>query len=123
MQQDGKQYYINMNLQREFQNKHIDTSGRTVAYYYPFKEKKQEVIVLDIPKGYRVAHLPKAEHASIDGLWGYTITYKADKKKVTLIKDYELNTLTANAHQFADNNKMVDGLKEIYKESVVLTAN
>ncbi|MFI5196841.1 MAG: transglutaminase domain-containing protein [Chitinophagales bacterium] len=121
-QKEGKQYYINMNLNREFENKHIDTKDRTVPYFYNYKEKTQEVVVLDIPKGYKVTYLPKNAQGSVDGMWGYKISYKADKKQVTLVKEYELNTMAIGQKQFADNNKMVDDLKKIYKESVVLIA-
>ena len=118
----GKQYYINMNMERNFENKRIDTKDRTVPYFYKHKEKTHEVVVMDIPKGYKVSHLPADAHGSVDGMWGYKISYKADKKQVTLVKEYELNTMVISQKQFADNNKMVDDLKKIYKESVVLTA-
>jgi transglutaminase-like putative cysteine protease len=123
VQKAGKQYFVNLNLDRLFADKYIDTRDRTVPYFFKYKGKTSEVVTLEIPKGYKVAHLPPAAHGSIDGLWSYTVTYKADKKNITLIKEYELNSLTVAQNKFADNNKMVDGLKNIYKESVVLSAN
>jgi transglutaminase-like putative cysteine protease len=123
VQQVGKQYYVNMNMNRAFEDKYIDTRERTVPYFYKYKERTNEVVVLDIPKGYHVTHLPAAARAAVDGLWGYKISYKADAKKITLVKEYELNTMTAVPKQFADNNKLVSDVKKLYKESVVLTAN
>lgn len=116
----GKQCYINMNLQRSFDT-HI-ASDRKIPYFNDYKQKTTEVVVLDIPKGYRIAHLPKDAQGSADGLWNYKISYKAGKDKITLTKEYELNTLSVSAARFAEHNKLVDGLKKLYKESVVLTA-
>ena len=121
--QAGKQYYINMNLKHTYEDKRIDTQSRAIPYYYDFKNKTKEVVVLDIPKGYRVAHVPPSAEGSVDGLWSYKISYKTDKKKITLVKEYELNTLAAKPELFAANNKMVDELNKLYKETVVLTAN
>jgi hypothetical protein len=118
----GKQCFINMNLLRTFENSHIDGAHRTPTYYHPYKEKMKEVVVLEIPKGFRVAHLPAAAKGSVDGLWSYSVKYKSDGKTIKLIKEYELNTMEVKHTQFAANNKMVDDLKKIYKESVVLTA-
>lgn len=119
----GKEYYINMNLKKTFADKHIDSKDRTVAYHYPCKEKTSEVVVMEIPKGFRVTHLPAPAKGGVDGLWGYSISYKTDKKTITLTKEYELNTLTAGPRLFDANNKMVDDLKKIYRETVVLTAD
>lgn len=123
VQKVGKQCYINMNLNRDYENKLIDTKGRKVPYFNDYKEKKKEIVVLEIPKGYRVAHLPPAATGAADGLWAYKISYKADGRKITLTKEYELKTLSISPKQFADNNKLVDNLKKNYNESVVLTAN
>ena len=118
----GKQYFVNMNIKRSFADRHIDATDRTTPYYYPYKEKTKEVVVLELPKGYRVAHVPAPTKGTVDGMWNYTISYKAEKDMVTLTKEYELNTLTANSKQIAANNKMVDDLKKAYRETVVLTA-
>jgi hypothetical protein len=118
----GKQYFFNMNLIRRYSDNHIDLTDRTVPYYYPFKETTKEVVVLEIPKGFKVASLPKPTKGSVDGMWNYTISYKADAKTVVLTKEYTINTLSANVKQVADNNKMATGLDNIYRESVVLTA-
>jgi hypothetical protein len=114
---------VNLNLLHYFEDNCIDTKDRTVPSYFDYKASRKEVVVLDIPKGYHVKHLPPATKNAIDGLWTYSISYIADKDKITLTKEYELNTLAINADKFADNNKMVDGLKKVYKESVVLTTN
>ena len=123
VQKAGKQYFVNMNVKRTFADKHIDTAGRNVANYYDYRQRIQEVVVLEIPKGMKVTHIPDTAQGSADGLWSYKISYRKDKDKITLTKEYELNTIAASPKQFADNNKMVDDLTKYYRESVVLTAN
>lgn len=119
----GKEYYVNMNLYKDFSNQRMNDTERKVGYYYPYKEKRKEVVVLDIPEGYKVAHLPPAAHGGLDGVWSYKISYTADKKKVTLTKEYELSSLSLSPDEFNRNNKIIDGLNREYKESVVLTAS
>ena len=121
--QVGKQCIVNMNLLHYFEDANIETKDRTVPTYFDYKTTHKEVVVLNIPKGWKVKYLPAAEKNTVDGLWNYSISYKADRDKITLTKEYELNTTAISADKFADNNKMVDGLKKIYKESVVLTTN
>ncbi len=121
VQQVGKKSYVNMNVLHTMEDMWIDADKRNVAYYTDYKQKKKEVVELEIPKGYKVAYLPASAKGGVDGLWNYTITYKADANKITLTKVYEFNTLAVTPAQFAANNKMVEELKKQYKESVALT--
>jgi hypothetical protein len=122
VQKVGKECYVNMNLRHNFENNRINDPERKVPYFFDYKQRANEVVVLDIPKGYKVSYLPKDAQGAANGLWSYKISYKADKEKVTLTKEYVLNTLSVDERQFAENNKMVDDLKKLYKETVVLTA-
>jgi transglutaminase-like putative cysteine protease len=117
----GKEYIVNMNLDRQYSGQRMNDSERKVGYYYPYKEKTKEVVVLDIPEGYKVTHLPPAAHGGIEGVWSYNISYKADKNKIVLTKEYEQQALSLSPGQFANNNKIIDELNHEYKESVVLT--
>ena len=118
----GKEYIVNMNLHRTFGDERMNDSERKVGYYFPYKEKTKEVVVLDIPDGYKVTHLPASAHGGLEGVWSYNISYKADKKNIILTKEYERQALSLSPGQFANNNKIIDELNHEYKESVVLTA-
>jgi hypothetical protein len=124
VQQVKKDYFVNMNVNRPFLDLRVTEEDRNVAAYHPHKEIIRETVTLNIPDGYRVTYLPKAAKGSVDGLWNYSFTYTSDPKSktVTLKKVYELKTMKIDPAQFAANNKLVDGLKEQYKETVVLTA-
>jgi len=118
----GNDYFVNMNLDREYGGMRMNDSERQVGYYFPYKEKVKQAVVLDIPEGYKVTHLPPDAHGGLDGVWSYKIAYKADKKQVTLTKEFEIQSLTLNAAEFKNNNRIIDQLNKEYKESVVLTA-
>ncbi len=117
----GKEYIVNMNLDRAYANQRMNDSERKVGFYYPYKEKTKEVVVLDIPEGYKVTHLPGAAHGGLEGVWSYKISYAADKKKIVLTKEYEQQALSLSPGQFVNNNRIIDELNHEYKESVVLT--
>ena len=121
-QKVGRECYINMNLKKDFEDRHIDTKDRSVPVYNKYKEKRKEVVVLQVPKGYRVSHVPGDAKGNVDGLGGYKISYKSDGKKVVLTKEFEVSTLSIPSKKFAENNKMIEDLKKAYKESVVLSA-
>lgn len=118
----GKEHYVNMNLNRSFDN-WVDVEDRNVAVSYKYKYKVTEVVTLDIPKGYKATYVPENASGRLDGLWSFDISYTALPDKVVLTKKYELNTLTLPVERFAENNKMVENLRKQYKESIVLTAN
>ncbi len=118
----GKDYIINMNMRRQFENDYIDTAGRKAAWYHSFKSVEKEVVTLDIPEGCKVTYLPKGAQGRLNDMWSYTIAYKSDGKKITLTKEYTINTLKVPASQFVENNKAIKELEKQYKEAVVLTA-
>ena len=119
----GKEYIVNMNLHHEFEEDYIDlTEHRKVSWYHPYKYEQKDVVVMDIPSGYKVSSLPKNASGKLNDFWNYSIVYKTDGKKITLTKNYTLNALAISAPHFAENNKEILELEKQYKESVVLTA-
>jgi len=123
VQNAQKEYYINMNLNRAFENNWVDTAERDVTLYYKFKEQLREVVVLDIPDGFHASYIPPDAFRSMNGTWDYKISYKSTPKTITLTKEYDLNTRSIDKQHFTENNKMIESLRKEYKESVVLTAN
>ena len=118
----GKDYIVNMNLTRFMEDEHIDTTDRKAAWYFKYKNIVKEVVVLDVPAGYKVTYLPKNAQGKLDDMWSYKITYKSDGKKITQTREYTINTMSISPRYFNEHNKVVDELEKQYKESVVLTA-
>ena len=118
----GEDYIVNMNLENTYSNLRMNDSERKVGYYFPCKEKIKEVVVLDIPEGYTVTHLPPDAHGGVDDVWSYKISYTANKKQVVLTKEFETRSLSMSATDFKNNNRVIDQLNIEYRKSVVLTA-
>jgi hypothetical protein len=123
VQQVGKECYVNMNVQRRYEDTRADEKDRTVPLWCKYKDKQNEVVQLQIPAGYHVSYLPPNAQGKMEGNRSYKITYTATPTTITLTKEYEWLTLALPADKFAENNKMTDELKKQYKESVVLSAN
>lgn len=121
VQMAGKEYYVNMNVKRNYDGSHIDTQGRAVPYYFKYKDVEKEVVVLDVPAGYHVSYLPPDGKGALGDIWSYAISYKSIAGKVVLTKEYVLNSMSVPVARFAAHNQMVEDLKKQYKESVVLT--
>lgn len=123
VQKVGNEYYVNMNLKRNYDGNHIDTQDRKVPYYFKYKDIEKEVVVLDIPQGYHVSYLPSDAKQALDDIWNYSISYKKQEGKVVQTKEYYLNSMTVPVSRFNAHNQMIEDLKKQYKESVVLTAD
>jgi hypothetical protein len=123
VQRVGDEVYVNMNLKRNFDGSNIDTQGRVVPYYFKYKDIETEVVVLDIPAGYKVSYLPKEASGALNNTWDYALSYKVFGSKVILTKKYTMRSMTVPHALFARHNEMVRELQKQYKESIVLTAD
>ena len=119
----GKEYYINLNLKHSYEDDYAEIAERQVAIEHSFNTATREVVVLDIPKGYRVTYLPPDKEERVPGLWSYSIRYQKTGTQVKLIKEYSQDALYVQPAQFGAQNKLVDALRAEYRESIVLTAN
>ncbi len=115
------QYMVNMNITRYLTDTWIDTTGRDVPYFFNNKEKVKEVVVLELPKGGGVAHLPAPVRGTLGNVLSYSMTYAVRGRQVILTKVYELKSRSVGKKDFAAYNRLIDNLNKHYKESVVLT--
>lgn len=118
----GKEYYVNLNLQRLYQDEFADKAERKVMIERSYKNRMKQVVVLDIPQGYKVSYLPPDKAEAVPGLWSYKISYKNNGKQVSLFKEYQFDSIAIDPDQFDQHNKLVEGLRSQYKESIILTA-
>jgi Transglutaminase-like superfamily/Domain of Unknown Function with PDB structure (DUF3857) len=121
LQHARQQYVVNLNVHDDFKNSWFETDGRTAPYVFGYKTKIINVVTLEIPKGSRVVYLPKSAKGGLRDLFTYKFSYHADGKKVTLIKEITLNTLSITQKDFKAYNRMINELQKQYKESVILS--
>jgi len=119
LQKNDKDVYINMQLEKEYQNDIIQP-GREAPREFEYKNINKNINVLEIPKGYKVSYLPASSSYS-DPMFGFKINYEV-KDNTILYKSYVyINTLMLNKEDFDRWNKMIRQLTKAYNETVTLT--
>lgn len=119
LQKNGNDVYINMQLEKEYQNDLIE-ADREAPREFEYKNINKNVNVLEIPKGYKVSYLPTNSSYS-DPMFGFKINYEV-KNNTILYRSYVyINTLLLNKDDFDRWNKMIRQLTKAYNETVILT--
>ncbi len=118
----GKNLIINMNMTNTYADRWVDLSNRKVGSYYDYKEKIKDVVVLNIPKGYKVSYLPKPVQGGDPNVWTYKINYKVVGNTIVLTKEYTTNTREVSRNLLSTTNTWANALEKQYQETVVLTA-
>ena len=119
--QVGKEYFINLNLLRKYEDE-ITPAERRDPIQYKNTVTENQVVVLQIPAGYGVSYLPQAVEGGVAGLWHYRISYEQVAGKVILHKEFVQDALEIESSSFNAQNALVKELRQAYQESVVLTA-
>lgn len=122
LQKAGDEYYINLNLQRNYAEARVDVSKRTTAIAQDYRSVKRQVVIFDIPEGYEVKYLPPSDKGYAEDAIGYNISYNVADGKVTMVKEITIPAMMTPVSRFDAYNKVIEGLKKNYKESVVLKA-
>jgi hypothetical protein len=123
IQKAGAERYINLNLHRYYERDLLDTLVRKAPVERKYKIRTRQVVVFEIPAGFRLSYLPPDASGGVPGLWSYRISYHQSGTKVQLVKEYEVNSLYIKPEQFVAHNRLVNDLGAQYKESIILTAD
>jgi transglutaminase-like putative cysteine protease len=115
----GNEYYINLNLEKLFENALIDTAKRKVPAEKDFKFIIKQYHILTIPEGYTVTYQPK-DFAIENDLIKLKISYQVNKGTITAIQEYENKKLMVYPSDFAAWNTAAKAAAQQYKEQVVL---
>lgn len=117
----GDELYLNLNLQRDFEDDYADPKTREAPISYDYRQQQRRVVALKIPAGYKLSYLPPDKSDSENGLWSYKFHYEQHGGQVWLSREITMNTLQVEPGQFAAHDRLIEGLRDAYKESVVLT--
>jgi hypothetical protein len=121
VRQIGDETYVNLNLQRSYDDEYVDKSRREVPIEYNYKQHLRQIVRLKIPQGHKATYLPPDKSDGEAGLWSYKLHYEQRDAEVWLIKEFNLDALQVTPDQFAAHNRLVESLRKEYKESVVLS--
>ena len=115
----GNEYYINLNLEKLFENRVLDTAIRKVPIEEEYKFFIRQYHILEIPVGYRVTYQPK-DFSFDNDLVGLKISYEIRNGKIIAAQEYQNKRLLIYPEDFAAWNKAARAVAQQYKEQVVL---
>ena len=115
----GSEYYINLNLDKLFENQVIDTGKRKVPWEVDYNYSIKQYHILEIPKGYTVSYLPKNFSFEND-LVKIDMYYQVINDQVIAAQEIKNKKLLINPSDFEEWNKPMKAIQPYYKESVVL---
>ena len=115
----GNEYYINLNLEKLFEKRLIDTLVRKVPIEEEYKFIIKQYHVLEIPPGYTVTYQPQ-NFTFENELMVLKISYEVKNGKIIATQEYQNNKLMINPADFAEWNKAATAVSLQYKEQVIL---
>ncbi len=118
--QIGNELYINLHLQRDFENDRIDLEKRKQQRENDYQFVDRQVVVMDIPEGYKVQYLPQNQQFN-HPLFNFSIRYNSIGNQVVLEKQIHINHLLLPKEDFGQWNNMITALQEAYREVVILS--
>ncbi len=115
----GNEYYINLNLEKLFENQVVDTAKRKVPIEHPYKFVLKQYHILQIPDGYTVSYKPQ-DFAIDNDLVSLKIQYEVKNGTIIAYQEFQNKNLMVEPDRFADWNKTAKAIAAQYKEQVVL---
>jgi hypothetical protein len=119
LQKNDKDVYINMQLEKEYQNDLIEPD-REAPREFEYKKINKNVNILEIPKGYKASYIPQNSNYS-GPMFGFKINYELKGNKIISRSYVYINTLMLDKGDFDSWNKMIHQLTRAYNETVTLT--
>lgn len=117
--QAGNETYLNLFLDKPFQNSTIPNDRRS-KYDFDYLTKNQYSVSLEIPEGMKVSYYPKDSSASND-LLNYQIKYRLVENQIHLDFTIETHKLLLKKEDFDLWNQTLNELKSHYNETIIIT--
>ncbi len=115
----GNEYYLNLHLEKLFENQVLDTARRKVPREFEYLYTIEQHHILDIPEGYVVGYKP--QNFSIDNeFYRLDIQYTQRDEQLIATQKLESKTLMLQPKDFEKWNKDLPALQQHYKEQLVL---
>ncbi|MCB0399399.1 MAG: transglutaminase domain-containing protein [Winogradskyella sp.] len=110
--------YIDIDIDKELNNYNLDE--RHVDYIFDFKRFLDSTIILEIPQGYTVSHLPGNINISSNN-YDLSVTFKTENNKIYYSKNFKIMNAKIETSDFEEWNNFIDQLNTIYQEQIILT--
>lgn len=111
--------FINLNLDKSFQELRIDTTSKFSPVVNDFYCHEKHITRFEIPEGYKVVSMPSNDNF-VNDKFGFTISYRHDGNFVVLEKTIDLNFFVILDYDFQAWNSMIDRLNKNYRLALVI---
>jgi transglutaminase-like putative cysteine protease len=118
---DDSNIYLNMILNKTYQSSKIN-KDRKNDYVFNYKGIEKNITVLEIPRGYKMSHIPENSELKFDG-FGYALTYEVYDNRVICTITITHDLLMLKKENVADWNAMIVSLQNAYNNAIVLKKN
>lgn len=119
VKQNNDELYVNVNFSQTYRDFELFKDDRKFPYEIHFTFIVKEKCVLNIPDKYEVKYIPEASQFTADG-FSCWVKYKKTGNQILYELQIRCDKIQINPTQFADWNKMIKQLRQIYKETIVL---
>ena len=119
---NGSRLYVNLNLERTWDNSEIELENRTREFIFDQVVSYKRYIEFEIPSGYSLPKLP-SDYTVDSEKYGFKFTYTQSGSKIIYTQNYWFNVLEIKKSEFEEWNKLIEKLYKAYSQTVVLTTN
>ncbi len=116
----GDEWYLNLNLFKFYVDQEIDYPKRKMPIQYDFKSVTNYVVLLKLPKGWKVGDLPESKSFH-NPVWGFDMTYDVEGNYVVMAQRFDNDQLLLTSDQFEQFNKVLENLYPQYKKTLTLS--
>ena len=117
-QQIGDEIYINLNLDKPYNNDIIDKE-RKLPLENDYKYSNRNHYQFSIPEGYKIEYIPENQSFEND-LIGFSIKYTLEEDEIILTTEYKINYLLMKAENFDNWNNAINQLSKAFSEIIIL---
>ncbi len=118
----GNEYYLNLNLLKEYQDKQFDYPSRKVPVFYEYKSIRKYVTLFKIPNGYKLTFVPQNKSYR-DNSAGFKIRYEQKDGWIVLTQEFDNDRLMLANNEFESWQKLLTNLFPTYKETLSIARN
>jgi hypothetical protein len=111
--------YINLNMDKSFQNATIDDS-RKLPIENDYQYTNKTVSILDIPENYEASYIPE-NVTYANEVFSFNITYSSKANQIVMDKTFEVKYLLLTPSQFKAHNDAIKELTNAYREAIILS--
>jgi transglutaminase-like putative cysteine protease len=114
--------YINLNIEKNYQNKNIDTANMIYNKYYDYAFLEKLNYKLILPEGYIVESIPNDCNSIFDN-FGFKISYKKFADYIIMEEEIYVKKPYIDLQDFPKWNQLIKDVNKAYNQTISLKQN